>query len=125
MATPVARDRPRCNVHHIRYTPTGMANLGRLRMAAIDRVTSGAGLTTMAERAAAFDDRLPADHPAAALVAKVARHAYKVTDDDVARVVAAGLVEDQVYELVVAAALGQAQRQLASAEAALAEAVGS
>ena len=97
--------------------------LARLRQAAVERVRSGAGLSTLADRDAAYRNSLPASHPAAALVDKVARNAYKVTDADIDRALAAGLHEDQVYELVVAAALGQADRQLASAEAALAEAL--
>jgi hypothetical protein len=97
--------------------------LARLRQATVDRVRSGAGQSTLADRDAAYRNSLPVAHPAAALIDKVARNAYKVTDEDVAGVLAAGLAEDQVYELVIAAALGQADRQLASAEAALAEAL--
>jgi len=57
------------------------------------------------------------------LIEKVARHSYKVTDEDVAAVRAAGLSEDQIFEIVVCAAVGQASRQYASALAALASAV--
>ena len=56
------------------------------------------------------------------MLAKVARHAYKVTDEDVAAALATGASEDVVFELVVAAALGQASRQLDAGLAALAEA---
>jgi alkylhydroperoxidase family enzyme len=43
---------------------------------------------------------------------KVTRHAYKVTDDDVARVRAAGYVEDAIFEATLAAALGAARLRL-------------
>jgi alkylhydroperoxidase family enzyme len=43
---------------------------------------------------------------AAAYVEKVARHAYKVTDEDMEALRQAGYSEDQIYELTVSAALG-------------------
>jgi alkylhydroperoxidase/carboxymuconolactone decarboxylase family protein YurZ len=45
-----------------------------------------------------------------------------VTDADIAAAKAAGLSEDHIFELVVTAAVGQANRQLESALAALDEA---
>jgi hypothetical protein len=45
-----------------------------------------------------------------------------VTDEDVEAVKAAGLSEDDIFELAVCAALGQSARQLAAALAALDEA---
>jgi hypothetical protein len=41
-----------------------------------------------------------------AFVKKVHAHAYKVTDNDIASLLRAGYSEDQVYELIVSAALG-------------------
>jgi hypothetical protein len=38
-------------------------------------------------------------------------HAYKVTDEDVTAARAAGLSADQIFELAVCAAIGQATRQ--------------
>jgi hypothetical protein len=55
----------------------------------------------------------------AALLDKVARQAYRVSDEDVAAVTTAGLAEDEIFELVIAAALGQANRQLEAALVAL------
>jgi hypothetical protein len=55
----------------------------------------------------------------AALVAKVTRWAYKVTDEDVAAVKAEGASDDEIFELAVCAAIGEADRQLAGALAAL------
>jgi alkylhydroperoxidase family enzyme len=57
-----------------------------------------------------------------ALVTKVALSPTAVTDDDVAAVLGAGLTEEQVFELVVCAAVGQAARQHAAGLAALAAA---
>jgi alkylhydroperoxidase family enzyme len=56
------------------------------------------------------------------LIDKVSKNAWKVTDEDVAAVKQAGMSDDQIFELSVAAALGQATRQLDAALAALDEA---
>jgi predicted nucleic-acid-binding protein len=56
-----------------------------------------------------------------ALLVKVTEHAYKVTDEDLAAV-KAHLAEDEIFELVIAAAMGKASRQLAAAQAAIADA---
>lgn len=93
----------------------------RLRAQVVDRVVRGAGETTVAERTAAFDNQ-GVGGAARALVDKVARNAWKVTAEDVAATTAAGKSEDQVFELVISAALGQATRQLDAALAALDEA---
>jgi len=50
---------------------------------------------------------------------KVTRHAYKVTDDDVARLRAAGYDEDAIFEATLAAALGAARTRLERGLAAL------
>ena len=52
---------------------------------------------------------------------KVTRHAYKVTDDDVARLRAAGYDEDAIFEATLAAALGAARLRLRNGLAALEE----
>ena len=57
-------------------------------------------------------------------IEKVAYRAYSVTDDDIAAVRAAGLTEDQIFEIVVCAAIGQANRQYTSALASVANATG-
>ncbi len=90
----------------------------RLREAVVDRALHGRGTATGNDRRAAFDNTgVPAG--ARALIDKVARNAYKVTDDDVAAAKAAGVAEDAIFELAVCASLGQATRQLESALAAL------
>ena len=95
-----------------------MTEWQRAREAVIERVLSGEGETPPGARRAAFDND-GAPGAASALLAKVARHAWRVTDEDVAAARAAGLAEDHVFELVVAAALGQASRQYEAALAAL------
>lgn len=63
-----------------------------------------------ASRAPGGDEARPsADELPAALqplVEKVVRHAYRVTDEDVAAARAAGHSEDELFDVIVAAALG-------------------
>jgi alkylhydroperoxidase family enzyme len=59
---------------------------------------------------AAHGDDLPPE--VVDYVHKVRRHAYQVTDADVAALKAAGWTDETIYELTVAAALGQATRRL-------------
>src|SRR5262249_13224402 len=68
-------------------------------------------------RAAALGGRLAgatAELPAAlgAYVDKVARHAYKVTDDDVAALQQAGYSLDAIFEVTLSAALGAGMSRL-------------
>lgn len=90
----------------------------RLRKVVVERVLHGAGTTTGDERRAAFENR-DVQPAASALIDKVTKHAWKVTDEDVEAARRAGLSDDQVFELSVAAALGQSTRQLEVALAAL------
>jgi alkylhydroperoxidase family enzyme len=57
-------------------------------------------------RAAAEGGEVPPE--LAGYIDKVRRHAYRVTDDEVRDLVAAGYSEDQIFELTVAAAFGAA-----------------
>jgi hypothetical protein len=88
------------------------------REALVERILDGPGKAPEEQRRAAFDNARLAG-PLAILIDKVAKHAHRVTDEDVAAVRAAGLTEDQIYELVICAAVGQAQRQLEAALSAL------
>lgn len=90
----------------------------RLRKAAIERALEGPGKLSSGVRRAAFDNANVLA-PAAALVDKVARTAWKISGDDIAAARAAGLSEDEIFEIAVCAALGQATRQLAAGFAAL------
>lgn len=89
----------------------------RLRKQVIEKALHGPGKASGDARRAAFDNR-----DAGPLVEKVAQNAWKVTDEDVAAAKAAGLSEDEIFELVVCAALGQSTRQLDAALAALEQA---
>lgn len=83
------------------------------------------GVTPRAARQAAFDGTpLPDAAATARYVATVRAHAYKVTDEDVAAVRAEGKDDPAIFELTVAAAIGQSTQQYDAALAALAEAVG-
>src|SRR6185437_10480318 len=85
------------------------------------RILKGKGDSTPQLRQAAFDHiNLP--QPLGALIDKVAHQAYKVTDSDIAAVKETGVTEDQLFELIICGAVGQASRQYQSGLAALAEA---
>jgi hypothetical protein len=92
--------------------------LAELRKTLVERVLAGPGVADPAARRAAFaNDAAPG--PVGNLVQKVTHAAASVTDEDIARVKKAGVAEDQIFELSICAALGQASRQLGSALAAL------
>jgi len=97
-----------------------MANIDLSRKALTDRVTGGDGKASIEQRKAAFAGAGP--EGATALIDKVTKHAYRVTDEDITAAKAAGFSEDQIFELVACAAIGQANRQLENALAALDEA---
>lgn len=89
-----------------------------MHKALVTRVLEGDGRAMHAQRHAAFDNAgLTA--PLSTLISKVAQHAYKVTDEDILAVRESGLTEDQIFELVVCAAIGQSSRQYETALAAL------
>lgn len=92
--------------------------VNRFRAAVTDRALRGSGVASPAARRAAFDNR-GVDERARSLIDKVARQAWTVTGADVAAATAAGVPEDEIFELTVCAALGQATRQLDAALAAL------
>jgi hypothetical protein len=96
----------------------------RLRHEVINRALDGPGRAGSQARRAAFENQ-GVDARARVLIDKVARQAWTVTDRDVAAAKAEGLSEDEIFELVVCAALGQSARQLDAALAALHQATGS
>ncbi len=82
----------------------------------LERCLRGPGVTRVAEREAAAGAGLEGVPQAfRGVVEKIRRFAYKVTDDDIAGLRAAGLSEDAIYELTVAAALGVSKRRLDAA----------
>ena len=100
-----------------------MADIREARKALVTRVLEGGGEASREKRRLAFDDTETGE-PLRTLIHKVARCAHDVTDDDVAAARKSGLSEDQIFELVVCAAIGQATRQHENALAALAAATG-
>jgi hypothetical protein len=100
-----------------------MSDIRQARKALASRILEGAGKASPSERRAAFNNSGLAE-PVGALVDKVARHAYMVTDEDITAARLSGRSEDQVFEFVVCAALGQATRQHDTALAALEAATG-
>jgi hypothetical protein len=95
-----------------------VSDIRQARKALASRILEGDGKATPSERKGAFNNRGLAG-PLGALVDKVARHAYRVTDEDIAAARESGHSEDQVFEVVVCAAIGQASRQYDTALAAL------
>jgi CII-binding regulator of phage lambda lysogenization HflD len=92
-----------------------------LRQAAIRRAVDGPGKSSTDARRAAFANANVVA-ASAALVDKIAHAASKITDDDIAAARTAGLSEDEIFEITVCAAYGQALRQLEAGLAALAAA---
>jgi hypothetical protein len=84
----------------------------------------GRASTPQAQRRGAFDNA-GLEAPIGTLVEKVAMHANSVTDEDIAAMRISGLSEDQIFELAVCAAVGQASREQDAALSALAAAIGS
>jgi len=84
------------------------------------RVVSGPGELDPSIRQAAAAGA-PIHGPAGAYAEKVRRHAFKVIDDDVAALHAAGFSDAQIFELTEASAYGAALTRLDAALAALAE----
>ena len=100
-----------------------MTDIAELHRELVARVRWNDGTAPPELRRAAFHN-VARDGPMRTLVDKVAYRAYSVTDEDVVAARAAGLSEDQIFEVVVCAAIGQADRQYTSALAALAGATG-
>ena len=91
-----------------------------LRDRVLNRVLLGAGEVEPALRqSAAKGSGAPADLQA--LIDKIHRHAYKVTDEDIARA-QASYGDDKMFEIVVSAALGASNQRLQAGLRALNEA---
>jgi hypothetical protein len=102
---------------------TTMSDITHARKALVTRILEGDGKASSAQRRAAFDNAGLIE-PLRKLIDKVAKRAYQVTDEDIAAARASGISEDQIFELVVCAAIGQATRQYDTAIAALETATG-
>ena len=95
-----------------------MSDFSKTHKVLVARILEGDGSASRAQRRGAFDNA-GLGEPMGTLINKVAKHAYNVTDEDIAAARASGLSEDQIFEMVVSAAIGQATRQYNTALAAL------
>ncbi|MEQ4299850.1 hypothetical protein ABNF97_00435 [Plantactinospora sp. B6F1] len=89
--------------------------------ALVDRILSGEGRATTEQRARAFgnEDLSP---PLDTLIDKVVATPTQLTEADLAAARASGFSEDQLFELVICAVVGQSTRLYDAGLAALAEA---
>ena len=86
----------------------------------VDRILRGPGEAPADQRAHAFaNTELP--EPLRPLLDKVATRPAAVTDADFAAAAEAGFTDDQLFELVICAAVGESTRQYEAGLAALAE----
>jgi len=89
----------------------------------VREVLDGPGVTSRRERMAALEGSGPEliSRPAlmGTYLTKVREQSYRVSDEDFAALRAAGLSEDAVFELTVAAAVGAAFRRLEAARRAM------
>jgi hypothetical protein len=92
--------------------------------ALVDRVLTGEGRASADLRSRAFGNEGLAP-PLDSLIGKVATRPSQVTDADFAAAKSSGLSEDQLFELVICAAVGQSSRLYEAGLAALAEATAS
>jgi hypothetical protein len=95
-----------------------MSSIERARIALLQSVLEGEGTASRIIRRAAFDN-VSVPEPLRQLVDKVANNAWEIADEDIDRARLSGLSEDQIFEIVVCAAIGQATRQYDGAIAAL------
>src|SRR5262245_11043764 len=88
-------------------------------MAALRASVLGApGVTDQAAREAVFRGEVT-EQPYSGYVAKVRESSYRVTTSDFTAMAEAGVTEDAVFEVTLAAALGAAYRRLAAGVAAM------
>ncbi|MFI5269689.1 MAG: hypothetical protein ACHQ7M_20115 [Chloroflexota bacterium] len=84
------------------------------------RILAGPGTAPAQLRANAFQDRdLP--EPLAGLLDKVAKRSFQVIDADFNAALAAGFTDDQIFELVICAAVGESSLLYGAGLAALAQ----
>ena len=99
------------------------ANKQALVSAIEQRILTAPGMAAPELRAKAFKGSdLPA--PLATLMDDVAKRSFQVNDDEFAAALQAGYTEDQLFELVICAAVGESSRLYEVGRAALADAAG-
>jgi alkylhydroperoxidase family enzyme len=92
-----------------------------LRERVLATVLEGPGESNPATRQAVAANSPQVPEDLKALVEKIHRHAYKVTDEDVARLQAI-YGDDRLFEIIVSAAVGASRARLAAGLQALEEA---
>jgi len=92
-----------------------------LRERVLATVLEGPGESNPATRQAAAANSAQVPQDLRVLVEKIHRHAYKVTDEDVARLQAI-YGDDRLFEIIVSAAVGASWARLAAGLQALEEA---
>ena len=80
-----------------------MTDIAQLHRELVNRVLDSDAQAPRELRRAAFDNA-GLDEPVRTLIEKVAQRSYQVTDEDAAAVHAAGLSEDQIFEIMVCGA---------------------
>jgi alkylhydroperoxidase family enzyme len=99
-----------------------LSDITSLHESLVAQVLEGEGRASSDIRRAAFDNEGLAE-PIGQFVEKVAHQPRTVTAADIATLRETGLTEDQIYEIVVCAAVGQATRQYQNGLAALRAAI--
>ena len=100
-----------------------MSDISQEKKALVTRILEGVGKASPAERQAAFQNEGLAG-PVSMLVDKIAKHAHRISDEDISAVRTSGFSEYQIFEIAVCAAVGQATRQYDAGLAALEAASG-
>lgn len=99
-----------------------MSDFREAQKALVSRILEGDGKASRTLRMAAFKNSGLAE-PLDSLVDKVAMNANALSDGDTDSAKRSGLNEDQIFEIMVCAAIGQATRQYDAAIEALETAV--
>lgn len=93
-----------------------------MHRALVDSVLGGSGEASPDQRTCAFDNTgLP--EQVQSLVDKVATRSWQITDSDLGAARAASFSDDQIFELIICAAVGESTRQYQAGLAALGAAV--
>ena|SRR5215813_13245870 len=93
------------NVNVRRPNGSSMSDITQARRAIVARILEGDGKASRAQRRAAFDNAVLAE-PLRTLIDKVAKYPSTVADDEIAAAKTSDFSEDQIFELVVCAAIG-------------------
>lgn len=88
-------------------------------LAALSRSVLDGPAVTSSERRRAAAGSADDDSPLGRYLRKVREHAHRITTAEIEALKASGASDDELFELTVAAALGQSRRQLDAALAAV------